>query len=150
MMIMIYKDWFGSVWFDGISIIVASLKPNTFYTYILNIWFLNIFCRKYFSTSLSSFFYTYFHQIKTIQSTINHFFAHSLMFLVLLCIMNNSIKTIICLLLNVKQFYFKQFSLACQESWLVGCILRHINPCRLFNAKPIFIQMNSSISNNSV
>ena len=26
----------------------------------------------------------------------------------------------------------------------------HINPCMLFNAKSIFIQINSSISNNSV
>ena len=33
---------------------------------------------------------------------------------------------------------------------LVGLGLWHINLCRLFNAKPIFIQIISSISNNSV
>ena len=34
--------------------------------------------------------------------------------------------------------------------WLVGCVLWHINLCRSFNAKSIFIQIISSISNNSV
>ena len=34
--------------------------------------------------------------------------------------------------------------------WLVGWVLWHINRCRLFNAKSIFIQINSSMSNNSV
>ena len=34
--------------------------------------------------------------------------------------------------------------------WLVGWILWHINLCRLFNAKSIFMQIVSSISNNSV
>ena len=34
--------------------------------------------------------------------------------------------------------------------WLVGSFLWHINLCRLFNAKSIFIQIVSSISNNSV
>ena len=33
---------------------------------------------------------------------------------------------------------------------LFGWFLWHINFCRLFNAKSIFIQINSSISNNSV
>ena len=40
--------------------------------------------------------------------------------------------------------------LARYMSWLVGWILWHINLCRLFNAKSIFIQIISSISNNSV
>ena len=31
-----------------------------------------------------------------------------------------------------------------------GLVLRHINPCRLFNAKSIFIHTNNSISNISV
>ena len=31
-----------------------------------------------------------------------------------------------------------------------GLVLWHINHCRLFNVKPIFIDINSSISNNSV
>ena len=34
--------------------------------------------------------------------------------------------------------------------WLVVWILGHLNPCRLFNTKSIFIQIISSISNNSV
>ena len=34
--------------------------------------------------------------------------------------------------------------------WLVIWVLWHIYPCRLFNAKSIFIQVISSISNNSV
>ena len=32
--------------------------------------------------------------------------------------------------------------------WLVGWVLWHINHCRLFNAKSIFIHINSSIPNN--
>ena len=31
-----------------------------------------------------------------------------------------------------------------------GLVLWYINYCRLFNAKSIFIRLNSSISNNSV
>ena len=34
--------------------------------------------------------------------------------------------------------------------WLVGWVLRHISLCRLFIARPIFIQIINSISNNSV
>ena len=34
--------------------------------------------------------------------------------------------------------------------WMVGWVLWRINLCRLFNAKSIFIQIVSSISNNSV
>ena len=34
--------------------------------------------------------------------------------------------------------------------WLVCWVLWHINLCRLFNAKSTFIQIISSISNNSV
>ena len=34
--------------------------------------------------------------------------------------------------------------------WLVAWVLWHINLCRLFNAKSIFIQIVSSISNHSV
>ena len=36
------------------------------------------------------------------------------------------------------------------DHWLVGWVLWHINLYRLFNAKSIFTQMISSISNNSV
>ena len=35
-------------------------------------------------------------------------------------------------------------------SWLAGWVLWHINTYRLFNAKFIFIKINSSISNNSL
>ena len=37
-----------------------------------------------------------------------------------------------------------------ENCWLVVWVLWHINLCRLFNAKSIFIQIISSISNNSV
>ena len=33
------------VWFYGISIIVGYLMPNLVFTFILNIWFVNTFCR---------------------------------------------------------------------------------------------------------
>ena len=39
----------------------------------------------------------------------------------------------------------QKFRLVC-----FGLVLWHINHCRLFNVKSIFIQINSSISNNSV
>ena len=38
-------DWFGLVWFYGISNIVGYLMPNPVFTFILNIWFVNTFCR---------------------------------------------------------------------------------------------------------
>ena len=52
-------------------------------------------------------------------------------------------------------FFFNGFSLKPKHTneivhWLVGWVLWHINPCRLFNAKSIFIQINSSISNKSI
>ena len=40
--------------------------------------------------------------------------------------------------------YFSQFEL------MVGWVLWHINLCRSFNAKSIFMQIVSSFSNNSV
>ena len=36
------------------------------------------------------------------------------------------------------------------DGWLVEWVLWHINHCKLFNAKSIFKQIISSISNNSV
>ena len=36
------------------------------------------------------------------------------------------------------------------DPWLVGWVLWHINFCRLFNTKSIFMQLVSSISSNSV
>ena len=47
---------------------------------------------------------------------------------------------------------FKNYSFPigpCAKSLFVW-VLWHINICRLFNAKSIFIQVNCSISNNSV
>ena len=37
-----------------------------------------------------------------------------------------------------------------KKKWLFGQVLWHINLCRLFNTKSIFMQMISSISNYSV
>ena len=37
-----------------------------------------------------------------------------------------------------------------QIGWLVGWVLWHMNLCRLFNAKYIFIKIISSVLNNSV
>ena len=37
-----------------------------------------------------------------------------------------------------------------KKQLLFVMVLWHINYCRLFNTKSIFIQINSSISNNSV
>ena len=34
--------------------------------------------------------------------------------------------------------------------WFIGWVLWYINLCRLFNAKSVFMQIVSSISNNSV
>ena len=42
-------------------------------------------------------------------------------------------------------FFIALFFYICLFVW----VLRHINLCRLFNAKSIFIQMHNSISNNS-
>ena len=41
-------------------------------------------------------------------------------------------------------------SIECSESCLFVWVLEHTNLCKLFNAKSIFIQINSSTSNNSV
>ena len=63
--------WFGLVWFYGISTIVVYLMLNPIFSYILNIWFVNSFCR-----------YTHLND-KTvlcliIQFSIRHLFAYSL------------------------------------------------------------------------
>ena len=39
------KNKNDKVWLDGISTIIGYLMPNPFYTYILNIWFQNPFCK---------------------------------------------------------------------------------------------------------
>ena len=50
--------------------------------------------------------------------------------------------------LKLVQHFF--FSLFLPFRFCFGLILWHINRCRLFNAKSIFIQINSTISNKSV
>ena len=67
--------WFG--FFYGISNIVGYLMPILVYTYILNIWFVNTFCRY---TQLNDQTVLFL----TIQSSIKHLFNHGL---------------------NIKQFY---------------------------------------------
>ncbi len=47
----------------------------------------------------------------------------------------------------VKEFGSEKYSILIMKKSLV---LWYINHCRLFNAKSIFIHINSSISNNSV
>ena len=49
------------------------------------------------------------------------------------------------------QLQNSQISFRLTITWrLVGCVLWHINLCRLFNAKSIFMQIVSYFSNNSV
>ena len=58
---------------------------------------------------------------------------------------------------QLKYLRWKEFG-SCVIEWvghkclykLVSWVLWHINPCRLFNAKSIFMQMISSISNDLV
>ena len=33
-----FLDWFGLVWFYGMSTIVGYLMPSSFYTYVLDIY----------------------------------------------------------------------------------------------------------------
>ena len=52
-----------------------------------------------------------------------------------------------------KQYNYKSVCIQIKKKALwfpFGLVLWHINRCRLFNAKSIFIHINSSISNNSV
>ena len=66
--------------------ILDVLWPNAFYTYILNIEFLNTFYRQHFLMSQVSFFplqlngFIYFYLIQIILFTINHLFVQNLMF----------------------------------------------------------------------
>ena len=34
---LVFKEWFGLVWFCGVSTIVGYLMPNLLYTYVLDI-----------------------------------------------------------------------------------------------------------------
>ena len=53
--------------------------------------------------------------------------------------------------LQVSSVHYNKYKLTVSlKSDLVVWVLWHINLCRLFNAKSIFIQINSSISNISV
>ena len=59
------------VWFDGISAIVY-LMPNPVFTYILNIWFVNTFCR-YTKLNCSKYCYV----LLMIQLNSNHLSRYS-------------------------------------------------------------------------
>ena len=58
-------QWSGLIWFYAISTIVGYLKPNPFYTYVINISFWNSFfdnifkrARVYFAQSAGAIEYT--------------------------------------------------------------------------------------------
>ena len=88
------------VLFHDISTIVGYLMPNPVFTYILNIWFINTFCRY---SQLNDKTVQYL----TIQFSINQF----KWFQVLLCITDNSIKHKSFVYTQmIKQFNCKQFS----------------------------------------
>ena len=71
--------WFGLVWFYDI---VGYLMPNSIYTYISNIWFVNTFCR-----------YTQLNDQTVLFLTIQFTKVNKVKwFQVLACITNNSIK----------------------------------------------------------
>ena len=57
-------------------------------------------------------------------------------------------------IIRIRWEYFERdmhFQIICfRFGWFVGWVLWHINICWLFNAKSIFMQIVSSISNNSV
>ena len=40
-----WESQIGLVWFNGISTVVGYFMPNPIFTYVLNIWFVNPFCR---------------------------------------------------------------------------------------------------------
>ena len=69
-------------------------------------------------------------------------FLYSFLLIQLLCVYTVSIKMFKCYHM-CKCIYLFYLS-------VVGWVLSHINLCRLFNTKSIFIQINSSTSNNSV
>ena len=115
-----------SVWSYRVSTIVGYLMPNRFFLYIFIKYMISLhICLITFlnESELIFFLHTdgliYFYLIWIFLLTINHLFAYSLMFQVLLYITNNSIKhqLFIYTHLNVKIFCFKQFSLA----WVHNC-----------------------------
>ena len=62
---------FGLIWFYDISTIVSYLMPSPVFICILNIWFVNTFCRYIQLNDQTVLF-------QTIQFIISHLFAHSL------------------------------------------------------------------------
>ena len=81
--IFTYMYW-CLAWFYGISTRVGYLMPNLVYTYISDIWFVNILLITFLNESeLILFFFEqlnsfkYFYPIWIIPFTINHLFAHS-------------------------------------------------------------------------
>ena len=85
------SDKMRLVWFYGISTIVGYLIPNPIFTYILNIWLVNIFCRLKKLNDQMVLFLTIQFSIKstklngskycnvslTIQLNISYLFTHS-------------------------------------------------------------------------
>ena len=111
--------WFCFVWFNGISTIVGHLMPNPFYTYILNIWLifqneplLIFFTVKWFHLFLSNTNTQLNLKIVLFQVSLaevhSFLFTHSHLFKLLFVYTP----------FNVKQFYFKPFSLALEHSFL--------------------------------
>ena len=78
-MVINYKDWFGLVWFYGISTIVGYLMPKPIFTYIFNTWFANIFCWYTQLNDQTVSFETikFSMSLATIQPNINHLFKHN-------------------------------------------------------------------------
>ena len=65
------KLLFSLVWFNGISTIVGYIMPNPVFTYILSIWFVNLFYKCTLINDQTVLFLT-------IQFSIRHLFALSL------------------------------------------------------------------------
>ena len=61
----IYMIMIILVWFYGISTIEGYSMPNTFHTYILNIWFINTFCRFSNKPELISYTAKWFHLFRS-------------------------------------------------------------------------------------
>ena len=98
---------FGAACFYGVSSIVGYLMPYPTFTYLLNIWFVNTFCR-----------YTQFNMQTVLFLTIQFSISRNIKrFQVLLCITNNSIKYLGYLhkvkftySWMIKSFYFQQLN----------------------------------------
>ena len=104
--------------------------------------------------SIYIYIYRYYKYISTLRNKlyiILQWMTASQAFKTLLVIPADlSIISVIWWLNLVILIWFTFHSFVRFTKWLVSWILWHINFCRLFNAKSIFKQIISSISNNSV